>query len=95
MTLKEADDLKKAIRDVGGLHCVVPRGHGPNGYFARVITSAGPLEFHTHLECVEALLMRLRHLESEQSERARLALELVSRPRSPIEIMIDRACGVE
>lgn len=96
MTLKDAKKLRDEIREYG-LHSIVPLGHGPDGYFARIFTNKGDRDFRTR----RAWLAYRRQSDKEQRERAKLiaryelAYQLRSRPRSPIEIMIDRACGLE
>ena len=90
MTLQEARTLRDEIRDAG-LHCVVPLGFGPNGYFARIFGGfpVAPKDFHDRQTWVE-------YKEASDKRRARdMARWNGGRPRSPIEIMIDRACGLE
>ena len=93
MKLADAKALRDEIR-AAGLHCIVPLGHGPDRYFARIFgPRAKPTDFHTR----EAW-----HAFEEERGRQRRELvdqfnrfEVPRRPRSPIEIMIDRACGLE
>jgi hypothetical protein len=80
MTLKQARALRDTIRD-RGIHCTVPLGNGPAGYFARIWGINGQRDFRSLAEWREY-------------DRERLSRKLASRPRSPIELMIDRACGL-
>ena len=82
MTLKEAKVLRNRIYS-GGLHCTVPLGHGPCGYFARIITHEGPRDFQSWTE----------YDQYRKERNAKRAAKLAP-PRSPIEHMIDRACGL-
>jgi len=90
MTLKHAKFLRNLIiRD--GIHCIVPLGHGPDKYFARIFTANGPRDFHGPQD--------YRDYEIEKQEREherRMAIKkMEAKHRSPIEIMIDRACGLD
>lgn len=82
MTYKEAKLLRDRIR-MEGPHCVVPTGHGPCGYFARIFPCEGPpRDFRAWTEYM-------------QYKAIRDAKRQIRRPRSPIEAMIDAACGVD
>lgn len=90
MTLKDAKALRDYIRSKG-YHCIVPLGHGPAAYAPEI---SGPRSFQTRAAFRAHHAMRLR--ERRQALRAYLAL-VARRPalnRSPIEMMIDRACGL-
>lgn len=87
MTLAEARALRDEIRE-HGLHCVVPLGYGPVGYSARIYSGRGggpamPVDFSSR--------SAWRAWKDERERREQLRL---SRPRSPIEAMIDQACGI-
>ena len=83
MTHQKAKALRNRILATG-LHCTVPLGYGPKGYFARIFTNKGgelvPLDFKTYTAW-------------EKYKKARDAKGM-PRPRSPMEAMIDRACGI-
>lgn len=88
MNLIDAKALRDVIRAETSCHCIVPLGHGPDGYFARIF--AAPLrgkpvavDFYS-IDAAKAYFT-YRDVEKQQA----------SRPRSPIEIAIDRACGLE
>lgn len=89
MTLTDARALRDTIR-LADLHSVTPLGFGPDRYFARIWTAGGAKDFHSPEGWAE--YDRQRQDRVRRSEHAARVLE---RPRSPIEIMIDRACGLE
>lgn len=84
MKLADARELRDEIR-VAHIHCVVPLGHGPDGYFARIWTDKGVRDFCSPAEWEAYCEER----EKEEQKRRRL-----SRPKSAIERMIDKACGI-
>ena len=94
MLLKDAKALRNEIR-AEGPHCTVPLGQGPSGYFARIFHGfSDGVWKHTDFRSRGEWLnyrrgMRLRHAESLRLAEARAA-----RTRTPIEVMIDRACGL-
>lgn len=80
MTAAEARSLRAEIRDVWGLHCVIPRGT----HVCRILTSAsasGVMDFATRAEADAYRLERIR----EKLARTR---------RTPLDAMIDQACGL-
>lgn len=90
MTLSDARHVRDRIRE-SGIHCTVPTGYAPDGYFARIITPREPggvKDFYSEKEWVA---WRVKSLRSDIKRRRELDERL--RPRSPIEILIDRACG--
>lgn len=90
MTLKDAKLLRDKIKATGPW-TTVPLGHGPDGYFVRIITDRGPKEFRSWRAYRAYRQSRmLERLDAEAA--ARRAIFTV--PQSPIEIMIDQACGV-
>lgn len=90
MVLAEARKLRDEIR-AAGLHSIVPLGHGPDSYFARIFTDSGSVDFSGRAPWRLWKAERAKRLRD--SERAAAKLDL-RRPRSPIEMMIDRACGL-
>lgn len=91
MTLKDAKVLRDEIKRVSGFHCIVPLGHGPDSYFARIF-SFEKIDFYDRASFRRYRAQQIRTkraLELEWAKRER------RRARSPLDIMIDRACGVE
>ena len=84
MRLLEARALRDLIRDEG-IHCVTPLGHGPDGYFAEIITDRGKLSFRS-----EAEYRKYRRVRT--AELAKVGLHPDGRRLSPIEMRIDKAC---
>lgn len=94
----------KLVRDEArryGYHSIVPLGHGPDGYFARiysakieigadssVTTALTTIDFRSRAEFRAHHAMRLRQ------RRALLASGRAVKRRSPIEMMVDRAYGI-
>lgn len=86
MTLREARQLRDEIREAG-VHCTVPTGYGPDGYFAQIGGLNGPVGTGTP--------ERIRFHSRSEWEQYRQQMERdLAPPRAPIEIMIDRACGL-
>ena len=90
MSLNEARELREIIK-AKGLHCTVPRCVDGR-YFARIWSARGcvgaakPVDFYS-LGDWQAWKI--------EADRQDLVAKLKSRPRSPIEMMIDKACGIE
>lgn len=101
MTHKDARELARHIQSTGtdvgslGIACTVPNGYGPDGYFARIWSArdvdadgepsygpARPVDFHSREEW-------------DAWQRETVRQRLLSQPRSPLDIMIDRAVGLE
>ena len=91
MTLAEAKKLRDEIRVY--CFCTVPLGYGPSDYFARIFSSRGvqsgarAVDFHSR----EAWLAWKKQADAQDKLKRRCRCP---RPRSPIEAMIDRACGL-
>jgi hypothetical protein len=92
MKLPAARALQAKIK-AAGPHCIVPLGHGPAGYFCRIFTSEGPRDFHGHCGWGTYHRASLKRRAKAHEEYERM-LSQMRRPRSPIELMIDRACGL-
>lgn len=90
MRLTDARMLQREIREAG-YHCVVPLGNGPDGYFARIFGKT-PIDFHTRQDFRKHHAMRLR--QQRRAIRDYRKMRTGRRTLSPIEIMIDRACGL-
>lgn len=86
MTLKEARALRDTIRATG-IWSVTPTGHGPDGYFARIWGVNGQQDFRSPGEWAA-------YVRERDERRRREQAALRRPPRSPIEILIDRACGL-
>ena len=91
MTLREARELQAEIRDKWGYHCTVPLGWGPNGYWCQISTSVGSGRF---MNRAEARKYRADSLRRHRNAMRELSKPLVRPARSPIERMVDRACGL-
>lgn len=101
MTFKDARALRDLIRETG-IHCTVPTGYAPDGYFARIVTTIGSptgaglpkdLRDHADWEAWEAYRASMSAMEERERKRARLGT--MPRPRSPLDVLIDRACGIK
>lgn len=94
MTLKDARAFRDYIHSKYSINCTVPLGFGPDGYFPMSVLSNGPHRWESRAEFRNWLAVRLR--ENRRNLRAYLAMEARRlRPaRSPIELMVDRACGL-
>jgi hypothetical protein len=82
MNLQSARQLRDEIK-LTGICCVVPLGRGPASYFARIWSvvyseSCQPVDFYSREDW-------LKYVSSKPA---------ISKPRSPLEAMIDRACGI-
>lgn len=98
MTRKDAIALRDLIHSESTAHCTVPNRQKPDGYFAQICTvirkdgtegaSAAYRRFYSREDWEE--YKRQRQAIRDAVERLRAAAR---RPRSPIEIMIDQACG--
>lgn len=81
LSFQDAKALRDAIR-MDGPWCIVPTRRGVPKYVARIFTDKGERDF-------------VSYAEYEAYKRERDARRTAMRPRSPIEIMVDRACGLE
>jgi len=92
MTIQDARKLRDHIKATLGCHCTVPYNYAPDRYFAVIWTSdtpsgaCCPKKFRSQEEFDEWFAER---------EKRRIARELLSKPRSPLDMMIDKACGIE
>ncbi len=93
MTLTKARRLRDFIRGQD-VHAVVPLGHGPDGYFVRITTSQGPLRLDSPSEW-NAYCQRERDKITKFCEDHGVGQRRLERPRSPLDAMIDAACGVK
>lgn len=93
MRLDDARTLKRFIKSKG-YHCIIPLGYGPDRYFARIFGTGGKwIDFTDAAAFRKHHAMRLRQGRTAQRELQRLSTR--RRPRSGLEILIDRACGLE
>ena len=90
MSLLEARKLRDEIQRAG-YHSIVPLGHGPEGYFARIFGKAS-IDFYSRHAFRKHHAMRLR--ERKKMFRDYEQIQRIRPARSPIEIMIDQACGL-
>lgn len=93
MTLKEARTFRDYIHSKCSVNCTVPLGLGPDGYFPRSVLSTGRHDWTSRAEFRHWLAGHLRDQRRIQREYER-SLRPIRRARSPIELMIDRACGL-
>lgn len=91
MTLRQARSLRDEIR-AEGIHCTVPLGMGPGRYCAVIWVNGTPLsdaEVRALKKPTPAHVLAFASpLEWCEYKLAR------RRPRSPIEMLIDQACGI-
>lgn len=92
MTLKDARAFRAYIHSKCSVNCTVPLGLGPDGYFPRSVLSTGRHDWTSRAEFRTWLARNIR-------ERRRITrdYERMTRRRdirSPIERMIDTACGL-
>jgi len=91
MTLKEARQLQAEIK-AAFYHCAVPLGWGPDGYWCQTYGTRGAVTHHDRAGFRKWHADNLRrrrkiHREYEAMCRRRDT-------RTPIERMIDKACGL-
>lgn len=89
MTMTEARELRDEIRDLG-LWSTVPTGYGPNRYFAQLGNSTGIVRLENRDQWEEYR----RGMEEREKERQKILHSLLNPPRSLIDAMIDKACGL-
>lgn len=94
MTLKEAKELRDYIIATNGVNCTVPLGHGPDGYFPRSILRAGPHDWTSRQEFRNWHAKHLRERRRIHRDYDAMMQRSVRRARSPLDLMIDRACGI-
>ena len=82
MTLIDARKLRDEILATG-IYATVPLGHGPDGYWAQIVSSVGDGIFHS-----------LEDFEQYRKESLARRFKELHPARSPIEMMIDKACGL-
>jgi len=96
MWLTEARALQKDIK-AAGYHCIVPLGHGPDGYWCQTFTSneSGGLVARRHSSRADFRKFHIENLRRRrQIMREYERLRGLRDTRTPIERMIDEACGV-
>lgn len=95
MTLKDARAFRDYIHSKCSVNCTVPLGFGPDGYFPMSILRTGPHYWKSHSEFRQWLAKdireRRRHVRAYEQMEARRRIRTA---RNPIELMIDRACGL-
>lgn len=93
MTLKDARALKAYIHSKYSINCTVPLGQGPDGYFPTSLLKDGPCEWKSRRQFRTWLAQRRREDRRRQREYEAV-LRRGRDSRSPIERMIDEACGL-
>lgn len=93
MTLAEARAWRDEIRGTDAA-ATVPTGYGPDKYFVQVWTREHPQgeRLTTANECIAFIARVVQHRTDH--ERLVAALTAPRDTRSPIERMIDKACGL-
>jgi len=94
MKLKEAREFRDYIIAKVGVNCTVPLGFGPDGYFPRSILSTGPHDWKSRAEFRKWAADHLRKRRRIMHDYNEMMARKNRRARSPIELMIDRACGL-
>ncbi len=96
MTLKNARALRDYIHAKGSVNCSVPLGFGPDGYFATSRLRTGPHQWQSKQEFRnwQAKYLRDRRKALRDYEQMMRQQQRRRSPRSPIEMMVDRACGL-
>lgn len=88
MKLRDARALQHEIQ-CRGYHCIVPLGFGPACYFARIFGVKAAIDFHS------VASFRKHHAKHLRERRRIMRTPFPARPRSPIEVLVDRACGLD
>jgi hypothetical protein len=95
MTLKDAREFRDYIQSKCSLNCTVPLGFGPADYLPTSVMRDGPRRWQSKAEFRTWLAQYIRerrniHRRYEQMVSA----QATRRARSPLDIMIDQACGL-
>lgn len=93
MTLKDARGLRDYIHSKNSVNCTVPLGFGPDGYFATSILHTGARQWQSRKDFRVWLAQHIRECRRIHREYERV-MRAPQRRRSPIDLMIDRACGL-
>lgn len=95
MTLADARALRDAIRNKIGLRCSVPTGYPPDRYFVRVVLPTKERrDFYSRSEWRQ-------YAHDCNVEQTRILDDFCRKhgislkARSPLDILIDRTCGLE
>jgi hypothetical protein len=98
MTLTNARKLQKEIQSKN-YHCIVPLGYGPRRYFCRTFRTKNgqlvPFDFRSRATFRKHHAMRLRENRRIMRFYDKMMQQQRARLRSPLDAMIDRACGLE
>lgn len=95
MTLKEARELRDYIHTKNSINCTVPLGFGPDGYFPMSCMGTGQRFWKSKAEFRKWAADDLRKRRKIMKAYDEMMLRRAVRPaRNPIELMIDRACGL-
>lgn len=100
MTLIQAKALRDEITAKTGAYCTVPLGYKPDRYFCRIFRSewsatggpsgpAHPIDFQNRQEW----LIDFEDQQRRKRERDEYFARQRRRALSPIEMLIDQACG--
>lgn len=91
MTLKDARAVRDLVRRYG-VACTVPLAHASGRYVARIWCVGSARDFISMQEARDYIAGMLRRRRRVRDEMARAVRRDT---RSPLERMIDRACGRE
>jgi hypothetical protein len=94
VTLKDAKALRDYIHSKNSINCTVPLGHGPDNYFPRSIMRDGPRDWKSRAQFRLWHALHIRERRRIERDYKRVMNGQSQRRRSPIELMIDRACGL-
>ncbi len=95
MKLTDARALAHEIQATGPA-CTVPYGYGPDGYFARIWTARGCVSGRRPVDFIDRKGWDVwREWWATQDAEEGKALAVLPKKRSTLDILIDRACGIE
>lgn len=99
MTLKDAREVQRFVTVRTSYYCVVPLGYKPDRYFVKIGSLDGKgRQFASMAEARKYVAEYLWKRRAAEKDRPRFEAWLERlrnpRPRSPLGIMIDRACGL-
>lgn len=95
MTLKDARAFRDYIHSKNSINCTVPLGFGPDGYLPMSVLRNGPHRWESRAEFRKWVAQYIRERRRIMREYNAMEARKRIRPaRSPIELMVDRACGL-
>lgn len=95
MTLTDARQFRDYIHSKNSINCTVPLGFGPDGYFPCSIMKTGQRFWKSRAEFRKWAADDLRNSRRiMRDDNDMMWRRNKPKARSPIEIMVDRACGL-